>query len=87
MCLNKLCYQQIYIRQPNVLVDAAGRARITDFGLATVTQNLDSVGSASADYGHTARWTAPEILNEQGTYSREADIFSFAMVMIEVRCE
>jgi len=73
--------------QPNILVDAAGRARITDFGLATVTQNLDSMRSASDDKGHTARWTAPEILNEQGTYSKEADIFSFAMVMIEVRCK
>ena len=73
--------------QPNVLVDTAGRARITDFGLATVTQNLDSIRSASEYQGHTARWTAPEILTEQGTYSKEADVFSFAMVMIEVRCE
>ena len=65
-------------------MDAAGRARITDFGLATVTQNLDSIRSASGDHGHTARWTAPEILNEEGSYSKEADIFSFAMVAIEV---
>jgi len=66
-------------------VDAAGHARITDFGLATVTQNLDSVRSASANYGHTARWTAPEVMKQEGAYSREADIFSFAMVTIEVR--
>jgi serine/threonine protein kinase len=66
-------------------VDAAGHARITDFGLATVTQNLESIRSASDDHGHTARWTAPEILNEEGSYSKEADVFSFAMVMIEVR--
>ena len=71
--------------QPNILVDAAGHARITDFGLATVTQNLDSIRSASGDHGHTARWTAPEILSEEGTYSKEADVFSFAMVAIEVR--
>ena len=70
--------------QPNILVDDTGHARITDFGLATVTQNLDSIRSASEDQGNTARWTAPEILTEQGTYSKEADIFSFAMVMIEV---
>ena len=71
--------------QPNVLVDSSGCARITDFGLATVTKNLDSIRSAVGDKGHTARWTAPEILNDEGTYSKEADIFSFAMVMIEVR--
>ena len=70
--------------QPNILVDAAGHVRITDFGLATVTQNLDSIRSGSDDHGHTARWTAPEILSENGTYSKEADVFSFAMVMIEV---
>jgi serine/threonine protein kinase len=71
--------------QPNILVDAAGHAQITDFGLARVTQNLDSIRSASGDQGHTPRWTSPEILNEEGTYSKEADVFSFAMVMIEVR--
>ena len=72
-------------RQLNILVDAAGRARITDFGLAIVTRDLDSLRSALGDHGHAVRWTAPEILNEQGTYSKEADVFSFAMVMIEVR--
>ena len=65
--------------QPNVLVGASGRARITDFGLAMATQ------SASDDQNDTARWTAPEILNREGTYSKDADVFSFAMVMIEAR--
>ena len=69
--------------QPNILVDDSGRALITDFGLATVTQNLDSMQSASYHHDHTARWTAPEILGD-GKCSREADIFSFAMVMTEV---
>ena len=64
-------------------MDDSGHARIADFGLATVTQNLDSRRSVSYQRGHTVRWTAPEVLNE-GTYSTEADIFSFAMVMIEV---
>ena len=70
--------------QPNVLVDGSGYARIADFGLTTVTQNLDSIPSTSCHHGHTPRWSAPEVLKE-GTYSKEADIFSFAMVMIEVR--
>ena len=72
--------------QPNILVDATGRARITDFGLATVAKNSDSMWNASGDWGHSVRWTAPEILNEQGMYSREADVFSLAMVTIEVHC-
>ena len=71
----------------NVLVDAAARARITDFGLAAITRNLDSIRSASGRNGHIVQWTAPEILSEKGTFSKKADIFSFAMVMIEVRYE
>jgi len=63
--------------QSNVLIDDSGHARITDFGLTRVTQGL------SQQHVHTARWTAPEVLNE-GPRSKEADIFSFAMVIIEV---
>jgi len=70
--------------QPNFLVDHSGNALLADFGLATVTQNLDSVRSTTHRGGHTPRWAAPEVLTE-GTFSKEADIFSFAMVMIEVR--
>ena len=70
--------------QPNILVDNTACARITDLGLATVTQNMDSVRSGLDEHGHTARWTAPEILGEEGSHSKEADVFSFAMVMIEV---
>ena len=64
-------------------MDNYGHARIVDFGLAMVTQNLDSIRSASSQHGHTPRWAAPEVLKE-GIYSQEADVFSFAMVMIEV---
>jgi hypothetical protein len=68
-------------------VDAAGHARITDVGLATVTDGLVSFQSSSGNQRHVTRWTAPEILNEEGTYSKEADVFSFAMVMVEARYE
>ena len=72
-------------RQSNILVDASGNARITDFGLAMVTQDLDSLLSGSGESGDSARWMAPEILDSRGTYSKESDVFSFAMVAIEVR--
>jgi len=65
-------------------VDEYDRARIADFGISTVIQDRDSVQDIMDEYEYTARWTAPEILNEQGTHSKESDIFSFAMVMIEV---
>ena len=65
-------------------MDNSGNARIADFGLAMVTQNLDSLRSVQCQHGFTPRWTAPEIL-DGGTCSKQTDIFSFAMVMIEVR--
>ncbi|KAF9645415.1 kinase-like protein [Thelephora ganbajun] len=71
------------LKGPNILVDNSGHARVADFGFAMVTQNLDSMPSASHHNGHTPRWTAPEVLNE-GPHTKEADVFSFAMVMIEV---
>ena len=73
--------------QPNILVDAAGHAMITDCGLAIVTHNLDSIRGAPDERGDSTRWIAPEILDNQGTFSEEADVFSFAMVVIEVRCK
>jgi serine/threonine protein kinase len=71
--------------QPNILVDERGCARITDFGFAAVTRKDNWIQTDLFDEGHVIRWTAPEILNGKGSYSKEADVFSFAMVMIEVR--
>ena len=71
-------------RQSNILVDDSGSAHIADFGLAAVTRNLDSVLSTSLRTGHTVRWAAPEVM-DKGTHTKEADIFAFAMVMVEAR--
>ena len=64
-------------------MDESGRARIAGFCVATTTQDQDHAQSVVDEF--PGRWTAPEILNEQGIYTKEADIFSFAMIMIEVR--
>ena len=64
-------------------MDDSGRARIAGFGLSTVTLNVDSIQRASPQPGYNPRWTAPEVLHG-GEFTKEADIFSFAMVMIEV---
>ena len=70
--------------QSSILVDATGRARITDFGLAVVTQDLDSIRDGLAEYRQNAHWIAPEILDNRGSYGKEADVFSFSGVAIEV---
>ena len=64
-------------------MESSGNVRIADFGLAKITHNPDSIRNHSIQNGLTMRWAAPEVWNE-GKYSEKADIFSFAMVMIEV---
>ena len=49
------------------------------------TEDMDAT-TGDLYHGSAVRWTAPEVL-EYETYSEGADIFSFAMVMIEVRLE
>jgi len=83
-CSKSRCTTVLTLNQPNILVDDSGHARIADFGLAAIIQNLDSIPTASLHRDHTARWTAPEVL-VGGRCSKEADIFAFAMVMIEAR--
>ena len=77
-------FYRIDINQSNVLIDAAGRARIADFDLATVITDVDPEQSTRFLQSIARRWTAPEVLGG-GRYSKEADIFSLAMVMVEVR--
>ena len=77
---------RLTLRQSNILIDASGHALIADFGLALVTQDLDLIRSGSEECEDSVRWLAPEILDSRGTHSKEGDVFSFAMIMIEVRC-
>ena len=64
-------------------MDDTGHARLTDFGLAGVAS--DSGPVASETKGHSVRWAAPEVLATERPVSKESDVYSFAMVVIEVR--
>jgi len=69
----------------NILIDKSGRARLTDFGLTSITrgENHRAVLETQA-MGGTTTWAAPEIL-KGGAVTKEGDIFTFAMVAVEVR--
>jgi serine/threonine protein kinase len=68
--------------QPNILVNDGRHACLADFGLASVVHGNNSI--ATHAHGYTARWTAPEILQGAQNVTREADVFSFGMVVLEV---
>ena len=64
------------------MVDDTGRARLTDFGLAAVVSDVWSTEPITD--GHAVRWAAPEILDRERPVTKESDVYSFAMVSIEV---
>jgi hypothetical protein len=72
------------IKPENILFDAAGRAKVTDFGLAKALVRGESVAltRTSAVMG-TARYMAPEQL-EQLTVDHRADIYSLGAVLYEL---
>ena len=73
--------------QANVVVDASGNARITDFGSTRISQDRILPESADDRQGFTFRWAAPEVLRDDSQVTKESDIFSFGMVIIEVQSE
>jgi len=66
--------------QIKILVDNSGHACFADFEFATVAYDMLS----TLTQGYSFRWAAPEILKEEVVCSMGGDIFSFAMVAIEV---
>ena len=70
--------------KPNILIDGSGHARVSDFGLASIAYGAYSTGVKS-NKGHTVRWSAPEVLFGAVPASKQADMFSFGMVVVEVR--
>ena len=62
-------------------MDDSGHARIGGFGEFAVESD-ESTSEDPREIGLTTRWAAPEAF--QGNTGKKSDIFSFAMVMIEV---
>ena len=69
--------------KPNILIDGNGHARVSDFGLSSIAYGKHSSGIRS-DKGRTLRWSAPEVLFGDVPASKQADVFAFGMVVVEV---
>jgi len=93
--LQKLCFNLSLMRhaQPNILISNNKNAVLCDFGLASITTDGDSENASSVNNaGGSIRWMAPERLslfddNQMGgqiRVTKESDIYSLAMVVIEV---
>lgn len=84
-----LCiFSDSYSRRPvqsNIQVDAHGKPRLSDFGLATIARDTNSLDTATEERDTTIRYSAPEILMDTERHCKESDVFAFGMVIIEVR--
>lgn len=74
------------MKGPNILFDDRGIPQIADFGECSITFN--PTANASTPYhGRTIRWSAPEIIearNDNSRPTKASDVYSFAMVVIEI---
>lgn len=64
-------------------MNAKGDACISDFGLAIVTDGVTR-HEGHVGRGHNSLCAAPETLKD-GLVSKEADVFSYGLVAVEVR--
>ncbi|KAI7835872.1 hypothetical protein COHA_010220 [Chlorella ohadii] len=69
------------VKSPNILVDAAWRAKVCDLNLAKAAAGLSSQLSSAGALN--PRWLAPEVL-AGGSASRASDVFSFGVVLWEL---
>jgi len=56
---------------------------LADFGLASIVYRMNTA-LVTKSRGYAVRWAAPEVLKQADKITREADVFAFGMVMIEV---
>ena len=78
--------------QPNILIDSEGIPRLSDFGLCSITRNVDSVNASTPNHGCTVRYCAPELLDigevvrvAKKKPTNKSDMYSLSMVIVEVR--
>ena len=68
----------------NVLLIAGSRAKVTDFGMSTLTDAAASHLASMTQCPGTPAYMSPEALDEPPVYSEKLDCFSFGVFTIQV---
>ncbi|OQR84331.1 serine/threonine protein kinase [Achlya hypogyna] len=69
------------LKSGNVLLDAYGTVKISDFGLSCVLE-IGHSSDLTAETG-TYRWMAPEVIGHE-PYSMKADVYSYGVILWEM---
>ena len=69
------------LKSSNILLDAHGTTKVSDFGLSCVFETAIG-GELTAETG-TYRWMAPEVIRHE-PYTNKADVYSFGVVLWEM---
>jgi predicted Ser/Thr protein kinase len=73
------------LKSLNVLLDSQLRARLTDFGLSRIkTETTTTTATASSQSVGTLQWMAPELFQRRAKYTKNADMYSYGMVLWEL---
>ncbi|KAG8927522.1 hypothetical protein FRC01_007305, partial [Tulasnella sp. 417] len=73
------------LRHDQVLVDEDGRAKIVDFGLAKVIEEgVDNKITTSVRFKGRYEYMAPELLLQTPPRRKATDVYSYALVILEV---
>ncbi len=72
------------IKPANIMLDAAGRVKITDFGLARIIQAAVPKERQTTAILGTPRFTAPEALAPGAEVDARADIFSVGVMLYQM---
>lgn len=72
-----MCHRDI--TDTNVLINAQGQAKLTDFGLVkTKSRSIKTLGER---YEPTPSWAAPELRERGGIYTQKADMYGWGVLV------
>lgn len=71
--------------QANILIDDEGSARLSDFGLITLSEvEGNAFQVTQGPDGGSTRWMSPELIMGSTKRSKESDVYAFGMTVVEV---